>query len=91
MGRNENKLNTMKKKLTLWQRFWSHTPALITAIQNILTGLSAACGAVWIAWGKVPLEFRESIPSEVLSGVAIVGLASIFLLQFTTKKTEKSK
>ena len=81
----------MKKKLTLVQRFFSHTPKHITAIQNILTGLSAACGAVWVAWDKVPVEFRESIPSEVLSGVAIVGLTSIFLLQFVVKKEEKSK
>ena len=81
----------MKKKLTLKQRFFSHTPAFVTGIQNILTGLSAACGAIWIAWDKVPGEFRESVPSEVLSGVVIVGLASIFLLQFIVKKKENSK
>lgn len=78
----------MKKKLTLKERFFSHTTEFVTGIQNILTGISAACGAIWIAWDKVPIEFRERIPSEVLSGVAIVGLLAIGLLQFNVKKTE---
>ena len=80
-----------KKKLTLKQRWAAETPKLAKLSQKVLTGLSAGCGAIWLLWDKIPTEFRETVPSEILSVVTIAGIVSVFLLQFTMKKAENCK
>lgn len=76
----------MKKLIELWK---AETHVFAKFLQWFLGTISTGIAALFVFWSTLPEEFKSEFSPTTLKYVAIVGAASVFLLQFTKKKTDE--